>query len=53
MTAFHRDEIATTTCQVTNDGWPTRLVTHEADDGAWQFVNGRGDTDADWIRGPR
>ena len=45
MTGFQRDEIAITTSQVMDDGWPILLVTHDADDGAWQFVNGRGDTD--------
>ena len=27
------------------EGWPVLLVTHDADDGAWQFVNGWGDTE--------
>jgi hypothetical protein len=43
--AFQSDGIAITTRQVMEDGWPILLVTHDADDGAWQFVNGRGDTD--------
>jgi hypothetical protein len=32
--------------RVMHDGWPVLLVTHDADDGAWQFVNGHGDTEA-------
>jgi hypothetical protein len=34
-----------TTRQVMHENWPVLLVTHDADDGAWQFVNGWGDTD--------
>ena len=37
--------IAITTRQVLRDGWPILLVTHDADDGAWQFVNGHGHTE--------
>ena len=37
--------IAITTRQVLRDGWPILLVTNDADDGAWQFVNGHGDTE--------
>ena len=33
------------TKQVMDEGWPIRTVTHDAEDGAWQFVNGFGDTD--------
>jgi hypothetical protein len=40
-----RVEIAISTRQVIVDGWPVLLVTHDASDGAWQFVNGHGDTD--------
>jgi hypothetical protein len=42
---FQPREIAITTRQVMKEGWPILLVTHDADDGSWQFVNGRGDTD--------
>jgi hypothetical protein len=42
---FQPREIAITTRQVMREGWPILLVTHDADDGAWQFVNGWGDTD--------
>jgi hypothetical protein len=42
---FSPDGVAITTRQVLCEGWPILLVTHDADDGAWQFVNGRGDTD--------
>jgi len=34
-----------TTRQVMHENWPVLLVTHDADDGGWQFVNGWGDTD--------
>lgn len=40
-------DIAITTRQVLHERWPILLVTHDADHGAWQFVNGHGDT-----RGP-
>ena len=45
MSGFPPGDIAITTRQVMRDGWPILLVTHDADDGAWQFVNGHGDTD--------
>jgi hypothetical protein len=45
MSASFSDEVAITTREVMHEGWPILLVTHDADDGAWQFVNGRGDTD--------
>jgi hypothetical protein len=45
LTDFQPDEIAITTRQVMHEGWPILLVTHDADDGVWQFVNGHGDTD--------
>ena len=45
MSGFPDGDIAITTRQVLRDGWPILLVTHDADDGAWQFVNGDGDTD--------
>ena len=47
MDGFRPDDIAITTRQVLHERWPILLVTHDADDGAWQFVNGHGDT-----RGP-
>ena len=34
-----------TTRQVMCDGWTILTVTHDVEDGAWQFVNGWGDTD--------
>jgi hypothetical protein len=35
-----------TTRQVTEQGWPILLVTHDAEGPqGWQFLNGRGDTD--------
>jgi len=45
MAEFPPDDIAITTRQVMHGGWPILPVTHDADDGAWQFLNGRGDTD--------
>lgn len=36
------DETAITTRQVLRQGLPILLVTHDADDGAWQFLNGHG-----------
>ena len=45
MAAFPPDDIAITTRHVMEAGWPILLVTHDDDDGAWQFVNGHGDTD--------
>jgi hypothetical protein len=33
------------TRQVVREGWPILLVTRGVDDGAWQLVNGDGDTD--------
>jgi hypothetical protein len=45
MGEFGSDALAITTRQVMREGWPILLVTHDADDGAWQFVNGHGDTD--------
>jgi hypothetical protein len=45
MDGFGPDDIAITTRQVLYERWPILLVTHDADDGAWQFVNGHGDTD--------
>ena len=45
MAQFQPNEAAITTRQVMREGWPILLVTHDADDGAWQFLNGRGDTD--------
>jgi len=45
MDGFSPDDIAITTRQVLHEQWPILLVTHDADDGAWQFVNGHGDTD--------
>jgi hypothetical protein len=45
MAEFFPDDIAITTRQVLHEGWPILLVTHDADDGSWQFVNGHGDTD--------
>jgi hypothetical protein len=42
---FSPQDIAITTLQVLHQRWPILLVTHDADDGAWQFVNGHGDTD--------
>jgi hypothetical protein len=47
MTDLAPGDIAITTRQVMRECWPILLVTHDADDGAWQFVNGRGDTDTD------
>jgi hypothetical protein len=44
MADFPAGDVAITTRQVMRDGWPILLVTRDADDGAWQFVNGRGDT---------
>ena len=31
--------------KVIYEDWPILLVTHDAEDGAWQFINGRGDTE--------
>jgi len=45
MADFSPGDIALTSRQVLQDGWPILLVTHDADDGAWQFVNGHGDTE--------
>jgi hypothetical protein len=45
MAEFPPDDVAITTRQVMQEGWPILLVTHDADDGAWQFLNGHGDTD--------
>jgi hypothetical protein len=45
MAGYPPGDIAITTRQVMHEGWPILLATHDADDGAWQFVNGRGDTD--------
>ena len=45
MGDFGSDALAITTRQVMREGWPILLVTHDADDGAWQFLNGHGDTD--------
>jgi hypothetical protein len=45
MGEFGSDAVAITTHQVMREGWPILLVTHDVDDGAWQFVNGDGDTD--------
>ena len=45
MAEFPPDDIAITTRQVMQEGWPVLLVTHDADDDAWQFLNGHGDTD--------
>jgi hypothetical protein len=45
MPEFAANDIAITTRQVMYEGWPILLVTHDADDGAWQFVNGHGDTE--------
>ena len=45
MDGFSPQDIAITTRQVLHQRWPILLVTHDADDGAWQFVNGHGDTD--------
>jgi hypothetical protein len=42
---FSPQDIAITTRQVLHQRWPILLVIHDADDGAWQFVNGHGDTD--------
>ena len=43
---FHTpDGLVFTSRQVMYDDWPILLVTHDADDEAWQFVNGWGDTD--------
>jgi hypothetical protein len=39
------ETLVVTTRQVMNQGWPVLLVSHDADDGRWQFVNGWGDTD--------
>jgi hypothetical protein len=43
---FSPEDIALTTRQVMYEGWPILLVSHDADDWAWQFVNGHGDTEA-------
>ena len=45
MGEFGSDALAITTRQVMREGWPILLVTHDADDGGWQFVNGHGDTE--------
>ena len=45
MSTYEPSALALTTRQVMREGWPILLVTHDADDGAWQFVNGQGDTD--------
>ena len=45
MVDFAANTLAITTRQVMREGWPILLVTHDADDGAWQFLNGHGDTD--------
>ena len=45
MSGLRHGGIAITTRQVLRDGWPILLVTHDADDGAWQFVNGHGHTE--------
>ena len=45
MGGFGSDALAITTRQVLREGWPILLVTHDADDGAWQFLNGHGDSD--------
>ena len=34
-----------TSRHVMYEGWPILLVSHDADDEAWQFVNGDGNTD--------
>jgi hypothetical protein len=44
MIEFLQNDIAITTTHVLHDGWPTLLVTHDADDGARQLVNGHVDT---------
>lgn len=45
MGDFGADALAITTRQVLHEGWPILLVTHDADDGAWQFLNGDGDAE--------
>ena len=45
MGDFGAEALAITTRQVMREGRPILLVTHDADDGAWQFLNGQGDTD--------
>ena len=36
-----------TSRQVMYERWPILLVSHDASDEAWQFVNGEGDTEED------
>jgi hypothetical protein len=45
MGEFGSDALAITTRQVMREDWTILLVKHDADDGAWQFVNGHGDTE--------
>jgi hypothetical protein len=39
------DGLVLTSHKVMDEAWPILLVTHDAEDGAWQFVNGWGDTE--------